>query len=186
MKSKNFDILFYVYLSVTVFSYYKGYRYSLLAASGKTDLLAFEVCWSFCCAVNLLLFVRRAVYLRFLHMTMGKVDKLSGRKFEQYLAAQFRHLGYRVKETGGSHDYGADLLLKKRRETIVVQAKRYEKNVGLSAVQEAAGAVACYGADRAMVVTNSRFTKSARTLARQNDVELWGREEIIDKFGIAK
>lgn len=186
MKSKSFDILLYVYLAITIFSYYEGYKYFRLAAPGKTDFMAYAVCWSFCCALNLLLFIRRAGYLRFLHMTMRKVDKLSGRKFEQYLAAQFRHLGYRVKETGGSHDYGADLLLKKRREIIVVQAKRYEKNVSLSAVQEAAGAVACYGADRAMVVTNSRFTKSARTLARQNDVELWGREEIIEKFGIAK
>ena len=70
---------------------------------------------------------------------------------------------------------GADLILRRRGEKIVVQAKRYEKNVGIAAVQEAVGSVAYYDADRAMVVTNSGFTKSARNLARQNEVELWGR-----------
>ena len=80
--------------------------------------------------------------------------------------------------------YGADLIVRKRGEKIVVQAKRYEKNVGIAAVQEAVGSVAYYDADRAMVVTNSGFTKSARNLARQNDVELWGRYDIQKKFKI--
>ena len=115
---------------------------------------------------------------------MKKVDKLSGRAFEKYLRIQFRHLGYRVKLTESSHDYGADLVVKKRGEKIVVQAKRYEKNVGIAAVQEAVGSIAYYDADRAMVVTNSGFTQSARNLARQNDVELWGRYDIQEKFKI--
>ena len=89
-----------------------------------------------------------------------------------------------MRLTDYSHDYGADLIVKKRGEKIVVQAKRYEKNVGIAAVQEAVGSVAYYDADRAMVVTNSNFTKSARNLAKQNEVELWGREEIQKKFRI--
>ena len=89
-----------------------------------------------------------------------------------------------MKLTESSHDYGADLVVKKRGEKIVVQAKRYEKNVGIAAVQEAVGSIAYYDADRAMVVTNSGFTQSARNLARQNDVELWGRYDIQEKFKI--
>lgn len=140
--------------------------------------------WSLGCAFAAICFFRRMHYLRLLHMKMRKIDKLSGRAFEDYLAAQFKHLGYRVKKTEDSHDYGADLLIRKRGELIVVQAKRYEKSVGLAAVQEAAGAIAYYEADRAMVVTNSRFTKSARNLARLNDIELWDRKEIIRRFSI--
>ena len=67
---------------------------------------------------------------------------------------------------------------------IVVQAKRYERNVGIAAVQEVVGSIAYYKADRAMVVTNSNFTKSARDLAKRNEVELWGRKEMQKKFHI--
>lgn len=177
-RSSHFDILIYVFPAVMAFSYYKGYSCYVSRKPAETGF------WSLCCAVFLVLFIRRFCYLRYLHMKISRIDRLSGKAFEQYLAAQFRHQGYKVAETEASHDYGADLLLKKRREKIVVQAKRYDKNVGLAAVQEAAGAVAYYKADKAMVVTNSRFTRSARKLARQNDVDLWGREEIIERFGI--
>ncbi len=175
---KNIDILKYVYLSVTLFAYYKGYMCYL---SGNLGLTAG---WSLCCAAGLLVSIQRIRYLHFLHMKIEKVDRLSGKEFENYLTAQMKKKGYRVVRTDDSHDYGADLVLKRRGESIVVQAKRYDRNVGLAAVQEAAGAVAYYGADRAMVVTNSHFTSSARNLARQNDVELWGREEIIREFGM--
>ena len=112
------------------------------------------------------------------------IDKLNGRAFERYLTVQFRHLGYHVTLTSYSHDYGADLVLRKWGKKIVVQAKRYERNVGIAAVQEVVGSIAYYKADRAMVVTNSNFTKSARDLAKRNEVELWGRKEMQKKFHI--
>ena len=55
---------------------------------------------------------------------------------------------------------------------------------GIAAVQEVVGSIAYYKADRAMVVTNSNFTKSARDLAKRNEVELWGRKEMQKKFHI--
>lgn len=131
-----------------------------------------------------LLFFNELVNGKYRNMPLSKVDQLSGRAFEQYLTVQFRRLGYQVSTTEASHDYGADLILKKRGETIVVQAKRYDRNIGISAVQEVVGAVAYYEADRAMVVTNRYFTKSAYNLAKQNDVELWTRDDIRKKFHI--
>ena len=119
-----------------------------------------------------------------LAMSMKKIDKPSGKAFEEYLTVQFRKMGYRVRMTEGSHDYGADLILKKRKTCIVVQAKRYEKNIGISAIQGVVGSIAYYGADRAMVVTNRYFTKSTQNLAKQNGVELWNREVIRKKFHI--
>lgn len=173
---KAFDPLKYAFLASVIFFYLKGYGSYHSGSPQETGA------WAVICAVCLLCLIKRFRYVRYLHMRMKKVDKLSGKAFESYLIAQFKHMGYRVFQTEDSHDYGADLLLKKRGESIVVQAKRYDRNVGLSAVQEAVGAVAYYGADRAMVVTNSGFTKSAKNLARQNDVELWDREEIKKRF----
>lgn len=178
-RLRNLDILEYVFLAVAVFAYYKGFQSYQAAWPGPTG--AWAVLSAFC----MVSFVRRFRYVHYLHMSLARLDELSGKAFEQYLEAQFKHMGYRVERTDDSYDYGADLLLKKRGETIVVQAKRYDRNVGLSAVQEALGAVAYYGADRAMVVTNSGFTKSARNLARMNEVELWDRGDLIKRFSIS-
>lgn len=175
---RRLDILKWILLAGVLYTYWKGY---LCFTSGKREM---GVAWALGCAVLFCLWLQRLGRLYYLHMRMSRVDRLSGRSFEKYLEVHFRHMGYRVKLTSYSHDFGADLIVKKRGEKIVVQAKRYAKNVGISAVQEAVGSVAYYGADRAMVVTNSGFTKSARDLARQNEVELWGRQEIRDKFHI--
>ena len=167
-----------VWLALAVFSYCKGYSAFRTSGPGMTGA------WAVCSAISIFCLIRRIRNMSYLTMRIEKIDQLSGEGFEQYLTAQFRRLGYRVSQTGASHDYGADLLLKKHGKTIVVQAKRYENNVGLSAVQQAVGAVAYYQADQAMVVTNRYFTKSAVNLARQNDVELWDRNEIRRRFRI--
>ena len=174
----GFDMITGILAAAVIAAYGKGY---ISFAEGRGEEC---VLYTMLCAVGLIFLVRRLISRRYLSMSMRKVDKLSGRAFEKYLRAQFKHLGYRVTLTDYSHDYGADLIVRKRGEKIVVQAKRYEKNVGIAAVQEAVGSVAYYDADRAMVVTNSGFTKSARNLARQNDVELWGRYDIQKKFKI--
>lgn len=61
---------------------------------------------------------------------------------------------------------------------MVVQAKRYQKNVGVEAVQQVIGSMRYYDADYAMVVTNSYFTASAIKLAEANDVLLWDRDQL--------
>lgn len=175
---RHFDIRKWMWLIGIVYTFQKGYT---LYIEQKGEM---AVAFALLCALFTLFFFKRLRTLHYLHMRMKKVDKLSGRAFEKYLEVQFRRLGYRVKLTEASHDYGADLVLKKWGKKTVVQAKRYEKNVGIAAVQEAVGSIAYYDADQAMVVTNSGFTKSARNLARQNEVELWGRQEIREKFRI--
>lgn len=175
---RRFDVMTGILFGILGYVYIRGYMLYLVGER--------RVCFGYAllCGSLILWILRRLAAGRYLRMKMKKVDKLSGRAFEEYLKVQFKNLGYRVVLTEFSHDYGADLILKKRGEKIVVQAKRYGKNVGIAAVQEVVGAIAYYNADRAMVVTNSGFTKSARNLAKQNDVELWGRYDIQKKFKI--
>lgn len=108
-----------------------------------------------------------------------EIDRMTGREFEEYLAVLFRTYGYHAKVTRGSGDYGADLILTKNGRKTVVQAKRYKNNVGIKSVQEIIGAVNYYQADRAMVVTNSFFTKPAINLAQANNVQLINRDQLI-------
>ncbi|WP_042470336.1 restriction endonuclease [Bacillus ndiopicus] len=109
-----------------------------------------------------------------------EVDSMTGEEFERFLGELFKRRGYKVSYTATSGDYGADLILKDRKEIIAVQAKRYSGTVGVKAVQEIIGAVKMYNATEAWVVTNSHFTKQAIKLANINDVYLVDREDLID------
>jgi restriction system protein len=109
-----------------------------------------------------------------------EIDRMDGAMFERRLAVLFRALGYTAEITGrAAGDYGCDLIVKRDGRRHAVQAKRWGKNVGIKAVQEAAAARMHYGADAAMVVTNRYFTKQARALARSNHVDLWDRDRLV-------
>ncbi|MGG6309804.1 restriction endonuclease [Paenibacillus macerans] len=111
---------------------------------------------------------------------IADIDKMEGVQFERYLGYLFQAQGYNVKVTKAAGDYGADLILQKDRKRIIVQAKRYSKNVGIKAVQEAQAAIAYYSASQAWVVTNSDYTAAAYDLAKSNGVRLINRDSLIE------
>ncbi|MCT4782937.1 MULTISPECIES: restriction endonuclease [Exiguobacterium] len=111
--------------------------------------------------------------------TIDRIDRMDGREFELFLEDVFHALGYKVTVTPASRDFGADLLLETPDGwSIAVQAKRYEKVVGLEAVQQVAAAVPYYGVNEGWVVTNSSYTDSAYELAAPNQVRLIARSEL--------
>ncbi|WP_245719859.1 restriction endonuclease [Paenibacillus tianmuensis] len=111
---------------------------------------------------------------------IADIDKMDGVQFEKYLGHLFRSQGYDVTVTKATGDYGADLIIKKNVRKIVIQAKRYSKNVGIKAVQEAQASIAHYGASEAWVVSNSDYTEAACELAKSNQVRLINRESLIE------
>jgi len=104
---------------------------------------------------------------------IGDFERLTGYEFEGYLKKLFNLLGYTVIQTSLSGDQGADLIISKDGEKIVVQAKKYNGKVSNKAIQEIVAAKNHYKAHKVIVVTNSFFTKSAIDLALSNNVELW-------------
>jgi HJR/Mrr/RecB family endonuclease len=108
-------------------------------------------------------------------------SKMGGVEFEGYLARLLQQNGFTgVRGTPTTGDQGADLLANKDGKKIVIQAKRYEGTVGNKAVQEVASAVSFYAADEGWVITNSRFTKSAKELAQKTGIHL------VDGFELAR
>lgn len=108
------------------------------------------------------------------------IDRMDGVKFEEVLSVHFQKQGYKTQFTPTTNDYGADLVIEKGGEKIVVQAKRWKQVVGIEAVQQAIGAIKHYNAARGMVITNSTFTQQAKNLARTNHIELWDRKTLIN------
>lgn len=106
------------------------------------------------------------------------IDKMDGVEFEKILLVHFKKQGYQGYLTPATNDYGADLVLEKNGQKMVVQAKRWKTIVGIEAVQQAIGAIKHYNAVTGMVITNSSFSQQAKNLARINNVELWDRKTL--------
>lgn len=115
---------------------------------------------------------------RDLKLGLTDADRMDGVRFEEWLANFFRARGYGAKTTPRTGDYGVDLVLERDGQTTVVQAKRWKGSVGVTAIQEIYAGKTHYGADAAIVVTNSRFTFEARRLAKSTGVILWDRNTL--------
>ncbi|WP_287252592.1 restriction endonuclease [Moorena sp. SIO4E2] len=106
------------------------------------------------------------------------IDKMKGREFKKFMAKLFKELGYQVRLTPASADYGADLVIEKGEIKTVVQAKRQQSTVGIKAVQEVTGAIGYYQANLGLVITNSKFTENAKKLAAKTEIELFDRDDL--------
>jgi restriction endonuclease Mrr len=115
---------------------------------------------------------------------MNALDRMTGIEFEHALAQLFKDMGFGAVVTQASRDYGADIVLKRGDQKVVVQAKRHVGTLGLEAVQQASAARQHYGAVRAIVVTTSSFTGPARALAQTTGVELWDRNRLNEELAL--
>ena len=93
------------------------------------------------------------------------VSEMSGSAFEKFLGKLYSRLGYEVALTSSGADQGADLILNKDNRRIAVQAKRWNRSVGNTAVQEIMAGKIFYGCAEGIVVTTATFSRSAVTLA---------------------
>lgn len=109
-----------------------------------------------------------------------KLREMDGYEFEEFVANLFEEMGYDTRVTKKSGDQGVDVIAESPFETLAIQAKNLSSKVSNSAVQEIVAARNPSEADKAMVVTTSSFTRSAKQLAKNNNVRLVDREELLD------
>ncbi len=114
--------------------------------------------------------------------TLADIDLMSGYDFEKFIVELFRKMGYKAYSTKLSGDQGADVIAENGDVKIAIQTKCYSGSVGNGAIQEIVAGMKYYDADKAMVITNSTFTKSAIELAKKNNVQLWDRKTLKEKL----
>jgi len=110
--------------------------------------------------------------------TVEGVEAMSGIEFERFVGEMFKLQGYKVEYTSVSADYGVDLVLEKDRIRTAVQVKHYKRPLSQAPVREVVAGMLVYKCSKAMVITNSTFTKSARHLAKSNYVKLVDRDAL--------
>ena len=99
---------------------------------------------------------------------------MDGYQFEEQCAIILKRKHFsKIEVTKSSGDQGVDIIAYKHRKKYGIQCKYYTYPVGNKAVQEAYAGANFYDCDKAMVMTNTTFTRSATELAEKLEVELW-------------
>ena len=110
---------------------------------------------------------------------MSEVDRMEGHAFEYYCAELLRYDGFIIFEvTKGSGDQGVDIIAYKAGERYAIQCKRYHSPLGNTPVQEVYTGCAVHHCTKAIVLTNSTFTKGAYEAAAKTGVILWDRQKL--------
>jgi restriction system protein len=120
-------------------------------------------------------FVRRKLHDKVAQSPSKDVlNGMSWREFEMLVGEAYRRQGFQVQELGGSGpDGGADLVLTKKGEKILVQCKQWKAyKVGVQPVRELLGVMIGMGASGGIVVTSGEFTRDALNFARNNNIQL--------------
>ena len=126
-------------------------------------------------------------YIKLVNKYLDKLEKnrdvsnssnLDGWEYENLICLRLKSLGFKAEVTPGSGDQGADVLAERAGKTFVIQCKYYSKPVGNKAVQEAFSGQHFYNTNYAVVVTNTSYTKSAKSLADKSKVILLNDKEL--------
>lgn len=115
-------------------------------------------------------------------ISFDDLDMMTGNEFEYAIAELFKKMGYFAVVTKASGDQGIDVIAEKEGRKFGIQTKCYGSKVTNTAVQETAAGIVYYECDRGIVITNNHFTPSAIQLAAKNNIILWDREMLKEKF----
>jgi len=135
-----------------------------------------------------LLLATNARLVRFLAESPSFLYKLEPRVFEELIAELLYKSGFEVELTAQTRDGGKDIIafhnVLNIKSKYLFECKRYaiENKVSIDVVQRLYGIKHAEGANKAVVVTTSDFTRDARAFAAAHrwDLELKAYEDLLD------
>ena len=111
---------------------------------------------------------------------------LSPEQFQELIWVVYRQLGYSVYETSFMHDGGADGILERNNQKLVLQCKRYRGNVGQPVVRDLFGTYMHLNANGAVLVTSGRVSAAARHFAKNKHIEIIDGDALLKMLVKAK
>ncbi len=115
----------------------------------------------------------------FNNIDISTIDNMSGLDFERYIAGLLKNQGYTKVRLTEKYDLGVDIIAIKNNIRYGIQVKRYSGLVKANAVRQVITALRVYNCDKAIVITNSYYSKTAIRLAKYNDCLLVGRDGVM-------
>ena len=118
-------------------------------------------------------------WLRAHRSNFRTIDAMSGLEFERYVAGLLRAQGFTKIKLTDKYDFGIDIIANKEGVRWGIQVKRYSGLVKVSTIRQVVSALKKYDCDKAMVVTNSYFSRVAKELAQCNECILIDRKTLV-------
>ncbi|GAC1391384.1 MAG: hypothetical protein NVSMB46_03710 [Candidatus Saccharimonadales bacterium] len=170
---KNGDLIAYVFIIISLYRIF-------------TSLYLLKILICLLLIINAIVLgvkiykVLRASYWKKHNKILGyiDIDQMSGLDFEQYISRLLvRHEFSNIRLTE-RYDYGVDIIANKNNIVWGIQVKRYSGLVKADAVRQVVTGLKKYSCSRAMVITNSYFSRVAQELAKVNDCKLIDRSTL--------
>jgi HJR/Mrr/RecB family endonuclease len=125
--------------------------------------------------------------------TVDKVENakelldVSPAQFEKMTVELFQLAGHDAKRTGSIGDHGIDVVVNsKKGEKWVVQCKRWRGYVGEPIVRDFYGAMQHEKADRGIIITTGKFSKSAVEWAKGKPIALMNGDDFLNSWKRAR
>lgn len=116
--------------------------------------------------------------------TVEFLQNMNPRDFEHLIERLYDSMGYETELTTPQKDGGRDIIAKQvkpaKRENLLIECKRYKNSIGVPIVRQLLGVVSSEKSNKGVLITPTKFTKSAVKFSQENPrIELIGSEEII-------
>jgi len=112
------------------------------------------------------------------------IDNLSGHDFEDLTEELIKKLGFITEERKRSADGGIDIRAISEQPIFkglyIIQCKRHNKNIGEAIIRDLFGVVSSERANKGILITNSKFTKSAEDFAKNKPIELIDGTKLLE------
>lgn len=111
-----------------------------------------------------------------------RFSRLNAEDFGSFIRYLFQLDGYEVESTVISADLGNHLRAKKDDLTLVIIPVHTpgQEAIEIESIRKAIRARELYKSDQSWVITNSTFSKEARSFADHSDIELWDWNSLYD------
>lgn len=158
-----------------VWKFIEGEIYNLESATGATTDQLVKV-------VQPQIVLATDTLIKNLKKSPMDIYQVSSRQFEEIVAYLLSGMGWEVELTKETRDGGRDILAYMQTDLdkflCLVEAKRYniKRPVGVELIRTLYGTFCHYQANKAMMVTTSRFSKDAREFQKQHELQLSLRE----------
>jgi restriction system protein len=114
-------------------------------------------------------------------LKLKQLATLTPEAFEEFVAELFEALGYDVECTGGTGDEGADLRIRRRGQTAIVQCKYHSRGVvGSPELQKFLGAIHHTGSHKGFFVTTRTFSLAAEKFVAEHPIELIDGSRLVE------
>ena len=115
-------------------------------------------------------------------LTLDEARDLAPTAFVGWVASCLRQLGYAVEPAAEALGPTVDLVARQADLAVVVQCRRYHVwSTDEADLRELVAAMPSAGAQRALLVTTGRLTPSGARCAVDQPVEVWDRDELLQR-----